>query len=80
MSVLINAQSISVADRSVSVGQNCIDTPKLWIVDISEAPKCWYIDIAINDDGSTLTNHPLLTTKMKMFESTKKCVKENKTK
>ena len=52
MSVLIaNAQPISVSDQSVSVGLNCIDTPKLWIGDISQTPNRWYINIAINDDG-----------------------------
>ena len=30
-SALINAQPISVSDKSVSVGLNCIDIPKLWI-------------------------------------------------
>ena len=39
MYVLINAQPISVSDKSMRVGQNCIDTPKLWLGDISEAPN-----------------------------------------
>ena len=54
MSVLINAQPISVSDQSVSVGLNCIDSPKFWISDISEAPNRWYINIEINDDGPSL--------------------------
>ena len=35
----------------VSVGLNCIDSPKFWIGHISKALNRWYIDIAINDDG-----------------------------
>jgi len=51
LSVLTNAQPISVSDQSVIL--NCIDTPKHCISDKSEATNPWYIDIAINDDGPT---------------------------
>ena len=54
MSVLITAQPISFSDQRVSVGLYCIDTPNIWIGDISEAQNRWYIDIAINDDGLKL--------------------------
>jgi len=53
MSVLTIAHPISVSDQSVSVGLNCIDTPKLWIGDILQTQNQWYIDIAFNDDGPT---------------------------
>ena len=54
MSVIINAQLISVSDKSVSLGISCINTPTLWIGDISEAPNRLYIDITINDDGPSI--------------------------
>ena len=62
MSVLINAQAISVSDQSVCMSK-LYRYSKIWIGDISEARIRWYIDIAINHDGP---NH-ILSSVLKMM-------------